>query len=768
MNSEKERIVFLCCHRVGFTQIMLAALHAIILFCLAPSAAPQTANAERSGKRSITVADVIGMTRVAGPANSSSFGGAAPTKGFASFSPDGTRFAIVLRRGNVADNTNEYSLFIMETDEIFRYVTPRLLLTLSSSSNRPGIKEVTWLRDNDTILFLGEKPGELTQLFKISCSRGKLKRLTDHPTNVTSYAVSENGERIVYGAETPAGNLATEGVVHYGFHVPPDVDLAELIAGHVLEGESDRCELFVLKEGNVKYQPLKVSGSLRFPTSYISISPNGRYVVVKTFLRDIDPGWTGYDDPTLKMILARDLPKGKVTLLQGYEVIDIDEKGSKKLVDAPVGYSGSELMWSSDSQSVILTGTHLPLNVPNKEEREARLAHTFAVEVGVPDMQIKEITDEDLRLAGFDQKLKLWKFESRHSPDATTGPPKNVYFRKGLAGWAKIDHVSGKDRQPEPAIFVDEDLNVPPRIVAENPQTKQRAVLFDLNPQFGGISLGDVEEIKWNDKAGHEITGALYLPPDYAPGKRYPLVIQTHGYRSHEFWIDGPYTTEFAAQPLASKEIAVLQLPAAAVGTTDEGERNLLAFESGIDYLDRKGVIDSSRVGLVGFSRTCYHVKYALTHAKFHFAAASVADGVDEGYFQFITFANRTPDVAVEARKLIGATPFGPGLQVWMTNSPGFLMDKVDTPIVVQAIGSGSLLGEWEWFSGLSQLGKAVDFVYLPMGEHILEKPWDRLASQQTTVDWFAFWLKGEEDSDPAKAEQYARWRKLSRGTRKN
>lgn len=28
-------------------------------------------------------------------------------------------------------------------------------------------------------------------------------------------------------------------------------------------------------------------------------------------------------------------------------------------------------------------------------------------------------------------------------------------------------------------------------------------------------------------------------------------------------------------------------------------------------------------------------------------------------------------------------------------------------------------------------------------------------------VDWLRFWLKGEEDSDPAKAEQYARWRKL-------
>jgi hypothetical protein len=35
------------------------------------------------------------------------------------------------------------------------------------------------------------------------------------------------------------------------------------------------------------------------------------------------------------------------------------------------------------------------------------------------------------------------------------------------------------------------------------------------------------------------------------------------------------------------------------------------------------------------------------------------------------------------------------------------------------------------------------------------------MLSQQTTVDWYGFWLKGEEDPDPAKVEQYKRWREL-------
>jgi hypothetical protein len=46
-------------------------------------------------------------------------------------------------------------------------------------------------------------------------------------------------------------------------------------------------------------------------------------------------------------------------------------------------------------------------------------------------------------------------------------------------------------------------------------------------------------------------------------------------------------------------------------------------------------------------------------------------------------------------------------------------------------------------------------------GEHILQRPWVRMVSQQGNVDWFSFWLTGEEDPDPTKVEQYARWREL-------
>jgi hypothetical protein len=71
------------------------------------------------------------------------------------------------------------------------------------------------------------------------------------------------------------------------------------------------------------------------------------------------------------------------------------------------------------------------------------------------------------------------------------------------------------------------------------------------------------------------------------------------------------------------------------------------------------------------------------------------------------------------------------------------------------------VIGNWEWYPKLVMLDRPVDLVYLPDGTHLLVKPWERLTSQQGNVDWFCFWLKGEEDSDPAKADQYVRWREL-------
>src|SRR5678815_3113469 len=85
---------------------------------------------------------------------------------------------------------------------------------------------------------------------------------------------------------------------------------------------------------------------------------------------------------------------------------------------------------------------------------------------------------------------------------------------------------------------------------------------FDPNPQAATFAFGRAEVIEWTDANGHAWRGQLILPPGYKAGTRYPLVVQTHGFRAHEFLIDGPYglTTAMAARPLSAAGIVVLQV----------------------------------------------------------------------------------------------------------------------------------------------------------------------------------------------------------------
>ena len=80
-------------------------------------------------------------------------------------------------------------------------------------------------------------------------------------------------------------------------------------------------------------------------------------------------------------------------------------------------------------------------------------------------------------------------------------------------------------------------------------------------------------------------------------------------------------------------------------------------------------------------------------------------------------------EFAGEFEPVYGGPPYGKSLSQWLKQSPAFLMDKIETPLRIQALGPTSLLLDWHWYSGLSRLGKPVEMIYIPGGTHILESP---------------------------------------------
>ena len=115
-----------------------------------------------------------------------------------------------------------------------------------------------------------------------------------------------------------------------------------------------------------------------------------------------------------------------------------------------------------------------------------------------------------------------------------------------------------------------------------------------------------------------------------------------------EYFLPGrPFTTVFAAQELANKGVAVLQLGESPLydqtqGTLDWGPAQLSQVESAIDYLDDLEVIDTQKVGLAGFSITGFIVRYALENSTYTFSVATSAEGNDYGYWSYIAAADKT------------------------------------------------------------------------------------------------------------------------------
>lgn len=710
-----------------------------------------------TGKHPVRVADSIRMTRLANP---DYIAGALAKPKAAEFSPNGKRFVVVLRKGNLENNTNEYSLLVFRTADALNAPAPEVLLTLASSSNRPAIQRVTWLDDNETIRFLGERPGENQQLYAFNCRTKKLVKLTSHPTNVLSYSAATQGPTFAFWAEKPRRTVSTERTRHEGIRVTTQW-LADLMAGENRES-LDGNELFVKGGGfqtpkrlEIVVPPVSAGG--------VTLSPDGRYLVLMARVRHVPDSWKEYKDELLQRLLSERIPNAVQ-----YILLDVQNGESQPLIEAPIsGRLGSEVAWSPDSKSLIVTGTHLPLDVPDLIEREARRRGPFIVEVKVPTREIVKFPNSDMRLIRWDAKTGKVLFQvGRKNAIRGEDVPKVAFGRSGTE-WNETE-VSVEAQNPL-EVSLDEDLNTPPQIFVQDPNSGKRSLLLDLNPQFSSLSLARVEHVRWKATDGHDVDGGLYLPPDYVPGKKYPLILQTHGFNPRRFWMDGPWTTAFAAQAFASRGFVVLQVPdwpdldqwPKILATLAEGPYQMSSFEGAIDYLNGRGLIDRDRVGIIGFSRTCFYLKFALTHSKFRFAAASVSDGMDAGYFQYVSNSNASPAYEFEFDGLNGGSPFGEGLSSWLKLSPGFNLHKVHTPLRIEVLGRVSLLGEWEWFAGLLRLGRPVDLIYLPDASHIIEKPWERLVSQQGNVDWFSFWLKGEEAPDPAKTEQYSYWRKL-------
>lgn len=653
--------------------------------------------------RPVTVADSIELTELGEP------WGDLLGKPVAIFSPDGTTFAVIAHRGEIKSNTNRYTLLAFDTTASVAGKQPVELATVESASNYPGISDVRWLRQA-SIVFLVASGAEKRQVAALTVSDRRMEVLTDHATDIVAFDIDEETGALVYVAKPSVRSYWTERTRQTGL-VVSDQYVGDLLMGHPWEGDEagvdSPLEVFIKEPGRAA-RPIDLQGHR--PNPYApSLSPHGRWLVLKTWVRksDVTRTWAAF-----KTKMAPD------TLPMEYLLVDLKVGTARRLLDAPVGDpAAANMSWVSDSV-IRLTNTYAPVTMTAGGNPEQLFTMDVTVESGAA-----KIVDSA---------------KSGRRPTLSNDRRPQIYTRQGL--------------------------NSPPRLMAKVRPDGTEVEIFDPNPQMADLSLARVEEVTWTDKRGEVIKCGLYLPSGYKEaGAPLPVVLQTHGWSHDSFSMDGlPSAAGYAAQALAARGIAVMQLPDVEKweSTIDEGSRYTALHESAIDYLKARGLVDETRIGILGWSRTGYHVRHTLTFSRVQFAAAVIADGMDASYGQYLSYLNQGSEAVNVYEAMNGGKPFGSGLQTWIDRATGFNLENVHTPTRLLTFIPSVLLNNWEWFSVLKYLQRPVELIWLPEAAHSPVRPSERLVAQQGTVQWFDFWLNGRRDPG-GDAEQYARWERM-------
>jgi len=94
-----------------------------------------------------------------------------------------------------------------------------------------------------------------------------------------------------------------------------------------------------------------------------------RNLLVQTQAQHISNVWSEYEDKFLQGLMHHTASQGGYTYIYQYELVDTLTGASQLLIDAPIGTFGSEMAWSPDSESVVVSDVYLPLSVDNPAER---------------------------------------------------------------------------------------------------------------------------------------------------------------------------------------------------------------------------------------------------------------------------------------------------------------------------------------------------------------------------------------------------------------
>ncbi|HEX2628813.1 MAG TPA: S9 family peptidase [Chitinophagaceae bacterium] len=262
------------------------------------------------------------------------------------------------------------------------------------------------------------------------------------------------------------------------------------------------------------------------------------------------------------------------------------------------------------------------------------------------------------------------------------------------------------------------------------------------------------EVIQWKGKDGLTVEGILMHSTNFDKSKKHPLLVVIHG---------GPDATDlpeavpgriYPINHWIEKGAVVLKvnyrgstgygekwrgLSVRKIGVTDIGD-----ILSGIDHLNKLGIIDTARMGCMGWSMGGFMSAFLGTHTN-RFKAVSVGAGISD-WNNYYTGT----DLPSFTKQYLKSTPWDDPA-IYYKASPIAAIKTARTPTLIQ---HGDLdervpvMNAYTLYRGLQDHGVPARLIIFKGIGHALNKPKEKLAATWQNWNWFNKYVFGEPEEN--------------------
>lgn len=273
--------------------------------------------------------------------------------------------------------------------------------------------------------------------------------------------------------------------------------------------------------------------------------------------------------------------------------------------------------------------------------------------------------------------------------------------------------------------------------------------LTDVNPQVRQFALGEQEEIGWTSKDGRAVGGVLVKPVGYQPGSRYPLIVAIHG---------GPagadvlgFNGGYGSQVYAGAGYVVLEPNYR--GSTNYGEAHKTGIVgnyfppgfddimTGVDHLIAQGLVDGTRMGVLGWSAGGHWSNWILTHSD-RFKAISSGAGTSNWVSMYAQ-----SDMQRNRQYYLGdKLPYDDFDAYWM-QSPLKYIKNAKTPTMIHVVEGDPRVPSpqsVELHMALKRLGVPTELFMYPGQSHGIPDTRNQLVKSVAEMAWMDYYVRGQ------------------------